>query len=72
MYRGMIEFCSYSLARLRERVRVRACRFLKNFEIERVSYAGNKLTSKPNFGFAYGVDRFAGSNSDVNIPSVRT
>jgi NitT/TauT family transport system substrate-binding protein len=42
------------------------CWFLKNIEIERVNYAGNKLTSNPNFGFAYGVDRFVGSNSGVS------
>ena len=44
----------------------------KNFEIERVSYAGNKLTSKPIFGFAYGIDRFVWSNSGAGIRLVRT
>jgi hypothetical protein len=33
---------------------------------------GRGLGSKPNFGFAYGVDRFAGLNYGVSIPLVRT
>lgn len=84
----------YSLARLRERarvralfkettltfllslqggrgeelVRVRACQFLLSCETGRVNCAGNKPTSKTNFGFAYVIDSSVGPNSGVSIP----